>query len=173
MALKAFRHLKGFWALEHSRYLDTWALKVLEGSSRHLKITRGTLKVTWDTQRALRHISTWPLRHLGTWALKRHSGTPALKHLGTRGTQGTLFGRPLLDVSRVSTIALAGIRGGDYDHPYLYFSQAPGQFLPYYSFCFVHLGICHNIGWSAIRLLLPVLEVACSLLIIKLIVLIG
>ena len=170
MPLKALRHLKGFWALKHSRYLDNWAFKVLEGSSRHLKRTQGTLKATWALETLKGHLGTQTHQHLAMQASGYLGTQKTLKHLGTGGTQGTLFGRPLLDVSRASTIALAGIHAGDYDHPYLYFSQAPGQFLPCYSFCFVHLGIFHNIGWSAIRLLLPVLEVACSLLIIKLMV---
>ena len=191
-----FPGTKGTWEHKqlrhscHSRHSDTWRAfghSNTQGTStlghlRYLKGAQGTWKElkalwrllghldTWDTQRALRHSDTSALGHAGKWVPGHSKDTQTLKHLGTGGTQGTLFGKPLLDVSRASTIALAGIHAGDYDHPYLYFSQAPGQFLPCYSFCFVHLGIFHNIGWSAIRLLLPVLEVACSLLIIKLMV---
>ena len=79
MALKAFRHLKGFWALEHSRYLDTWALKVLEKNSRHFE---GYLS-TWTLETLKGHLGTSALGHSGTWVPGHSKDTLALWHSST------------------------------------------------------------------------------------------
>ena len=108
---------QGTWALGHLRHSGTRALKTL-GHLRHSSTQRafGNLgtEVTWAlgqpgtqntwTLEALAHSRrTWALghsshldtslEHLGTRELEMHSGTQALEHLSTQGTQGTLFSR--------------------------------------------------------------------------------
>ena len=77
----------------------------------------------------------------------------------------------LLYVSETSTIALAGIPAGRLWPTHIcLFHQHQRSFVHTHSFCFVHHSIFHNLRCSANCLLLPVVKVACLLLIFKLII---
>ena len=77
----------------------------------------------------------------------------------------------LLNVSGTSIIALAGVPAGRLWPTHIYcFHNHQRSFVHTHSFCFVNLSIFHNLRCSSIWLLLPVLKVACLLLIFKLII---